>query len=292
MPFDIKGIGQSRRARIHSRFAHLLNLLTLKFMPPLHAIALRQGPRGTAFGKNDGAIPPRPGTNTMGIRCPGTGSPFPRWALPWVVMTNAVTLGGVRTGVAKQNIGFYNRVMAGNLSMVSRIQTTGLEASTPCRPKNTAARLAATSFRICFFWVMHRGRFAAPVAAMPDLKKVRHPKVFSRAFPGTAHWPKTPTERADTAGREPEKPISNSSRADGPSASGHIRRPSGRDRHYRVNRDTISMSLADIFFSVSALSLTWPLLLDISCAWLLTTAMSWVMVPATVELWPTFSLTS
>ena len=28
----------------------------------------------------------------MGMRCPGTGSPFPRWALRWVVMTNAVTL--------------------------------------------------------------------------------------------------------------------------------------------------------------------------------------------------------
>ena len=49
-------------------------------------------PRGTAFGKNDGGIPPRPGTNTMGMRCPGTGSPFPRWSLRWVVMPNAVTL--------------------------------------------------------------------------------------------------------------------------------------------------------------------------------------------------------
>ena len=48
--------------------------------------------RGTACGKNDGAIPPRPGTNTMGMRCQGTGSPFPSWALRWVVMTNAVTL--------------------------------------------------------------------------------------------------------------------------------------------------------------------------------------------------------
>ena len=49
-------------------------------------------PRGTASGKNDGGFPPRPGTNTMGMRCPGTSSPFPRWALRWVVMPNAVTL--------------------------------------------------------------------------------------------------------------------------------------------------------------------------------------------------------
>ena len=28
----------------------------------------------------------------MGMRCPGTGSPFPRWALRWGVMTNAVPL--------------------------------------------------------------------------------------------------------------------------------------------------------------------------------------------------------
>ena len=44
--------------------------------------------------KNDGGIPPRTGTNTMGMRCPGTGSPLPRWALPWVVMPKAVTLHG------------------------------------------------------------------------------------------------------------------------------------------------------------------------------------------------------
>ena len=36
----------------------------------------------------------------MGIRCPGTGSSFPRWALQWVVMPNAVTLVDILFGIA------------------------------------------------------------------------------------------------------------------------------------------------------------------------------------------------
>ena len=40
--------------------------------------------------KNDGGIPTRTGTNTMGMRCPGTGSPSQGGRCGGGVMTNAV----------------------------------------------------------------------------------------------------------------------------------------------------------------------------------------------------------
>ena len=65
---------------------------SLRWVVMTNAVTLRRKPGEPHLEKNDGGIPPRPGTNTMGMRCPGTGSPFPRWALRWVVMTNAITL--------------------------------------------------------------------------------------------------------------------------------------------------------------------------------------------------------